>query len=68
MTAPTATHAQVAAILLRGVASFYRSMSRVNPRVQEELETNARTCELAADRVERDPGGEAPRLDESGAG
>ncbi len=62
MTTGMATHAQIAARLLRGAADFYRSISNDNPHVKEELEINAKTCEMAAERVETDPGGEAPRL------
>ena len=62
MTTKTATHAEMAARLLRGAASFYRSISNDNPRVKDELEINAKSCEMTADRVESDPLGEAPRL------
>ncbi len=57
-----ATNAQIAARLLRGAADFYRTISTENPHVQEELEINAKTCEMVAKRVETDPQGEAPSL------
>ncbi len=41
---------------------FFRAMKSVNTTTSEELETNAQTCELVADRVEIDPRGEAPKL------
>lgn len=56
------THAEMAAQLLRGAADFFRAMKNVNVSASEELETNAQTCELMADRVETDPQGEAPDL------
>jgi hypothetical protein len=62
MAMQTATNAQIAAKLLRGAADFFRTISKENPGVKDELEMNAKTCEMAADRVELDPGGEAPPL------
>ena len=56
------THAEMAAQLLHGAADFFRAMKSVNTTTSEELETNAQTCELVADRVEIDPRGEAPKL------
>ena len=56
------THAEIAAQLLRGAADFFRAMKGVSPASSEELETNAQTCEMMADRVETDPSGEAPDL------
>ena len=56
------THAEMAAQLLRGAADFFRAMKNVNTTTSEELETNAQTCEVVADRVETDPQGEAPNL------
>lgn len=68
MATQTATHAQVAARLLRGAADFFRSISGENPSIKRELEINAETCEKAADRIERDPMGEAPQLDDGSPG
>jgi hypothetical protein len=62
MAMQTATNAQIAAKLLRGAADFFRTISKENPRVGDELLMNAKTCEMAADRVEVDPGGKAPSL------
>lgn len=57
------THAEMAAQLLRGAADFFRSMKTVNSDISGELEVNAQTCELIADRVQVDPEGEAPPLE-----
>jgi hypothetical protein len=57
----------MAAQLLRGAANFFRSMKTVNQAIEQELEANAQACETMADRVEIDPTGEAPRLDDGDA-
>ncbi len=51
------TNADLAARLLRDIAGHYRVIANENPEVAEEMETNARTCEEVADRVERNPTG-----------
>lgn len=56
------THVQMSAKLLRGAADFFRSMKDINKAVADELETNAKTCELVAGLIEKDPHGEAPSL------
>jgi hypothetical protein len=63
---PTVTHAEMAAQLLRGAANFFRSMKAVNRAIEGELEANAQACETMADRVETDPTGEAPPLQDDG--
>lgn len=55
-------HAQMAASLLRGAADFFRAMKSVDRAIEQELEANAQACETVADRVERNPTGEAPHL------
>ncbi len=56
------THAQMAAELLRGAASFFRAMKNVYPIDADELDVNAETCEKVAGLVEDDPQGDAPAL------
>ena len=50
-----ATHAQLAAKLLRDAAAFFRSIGKQNPSLAGELEDNASVYEGVADLVEKDP-------------
>jgi hypothetical protein len=55
-----ATHAKIAARLLRSAAAFFREIGGQGTPVSEQMEKNARTYEAIADLVERDPAGEMP--------
>lgn len=55
-----ATHAQIAANLLRNAATFFRDIGGQNPDLKEQMDVNARTYDAVADMVERDPLGEMP--------
>ena len=55
-----ATHAQIAANLLRNAATFFRDIGGQNPDLAEQMEVNARTYDAVADMVEQDPNGEMP--------
>lgn len=56
------SHAWMAAKLLRGAATFFRTWCDVQPEIAEELKTNANSCDRVADLVEKDPLAEAPKL------
>ena len=58
-----ASHAEVAAKLLRDAAAFFVAVGGQNPDVEEELRINAKTFRAVADLVERDPGGECLFVD-----
>ncbi|WP_119169395.1 hypothetical protein [Algihabitans albus] len=53
-----ATHAQLAAHLMRGAAEFFRNVGKQNAQLKAEMDQNARTFELVAEQVEADPNGE----------
>lgn len=57
-----ATHAQLAARLLRDSAKVFRSFGEQTPSLTEALNSNADTFEMVADLVEKDPMGEVPEL------
>jgi len=46
-----ATHAQIAANLLRNAATFFRDIGGQNKELKEQMEVNARTYEPGADMV-----------------
>lgn len=50
-----ATHAQLAAKLLRDAAAFFRSIAKQNPSLATEMEDNATVYEGVADLLEKDP-------------
>jgi hypothetical protein len=50
-----ATHAQIAASLLRDAAAFFRNVGDQNPPIQEQMERNASAFEHVAELVETDP-------------
>lgn len=52
-----ATHAQIAANLLRNAATFFRDIGGQNPALGEQMGMNAQTYDAVADLVERDPMG-----------
>lgn len=53
-----ATHAELAAKLLRDAAGFFKSVGEQNPAMTEQLELNANVFREIADLVETDPNGE----------
>lgn len=55
-----ATHAQLAADLLRNAATFFRDIGGQNPELAEQMSANARTFDTVAALVETDPLGEMP--------
>ena len=57
-----ANHAQVAAQLLRTAAKFFRDVANENPKIEEQMENDARTYDTVAKLVETDPGGEMPDI------
>jgi hypothetical protein len=52
-----ATHAQLAARLLRDAASFFRTIGEQNPPLAEQMKDNATVFEQVAQLVESDPTG-----------
>ncbi len=50
-----ATHAQIAANLLRNAATFFRDLGSENAELHEQMEINARTYDAVADMVEKTP-------------
>jgi len=52
-----ATHAQLAAKLLRDAASFFRTIGEQNPPLKQQMEENADVFEGVANLVEKDPTG-----------
>jgi len=64
-----ASHAEIAANLLRNAAVFFRDIGGQNPELKEQMEVNARTYDAVADMVQSDPHGEmALSADEDGSG
>jgi len=53
-----ATHAQLAAKLLRDAATFFRNVGGQNPELKEQLDDNAAVYEQVADLLEQNPTGE----------
>lgn len=52
-----ATHAQIAARLLRDAATFFRNVAMQNGHLREQLNDNAALYDEVADLVESDPAG-----------
>lgn len=52
-----ATHAQLAAKLLRDAATFFRNVGDQNEPLKEQMTNNAAVYDQVADLVEKDPGG-----------
>lgn len=53
-----ATHADLAAKLLRDAATFFRSIGDQNPEMKEQMDENADVYEQVADLLINDPTGE----------
>ncbi len=53
-----ATHAELAARLMRDAARFFRNVGEQNPALREQMSDNAGVFEQVAELVERDPLGE----------
>ena len=53
-----ASHAEIAANLLRNAATFFRDIGGQNPELKDQMEVNARSYDAVADMVESDPHGE----------
>lgn len=53
-----ATHAEIAANLLRNAATFFRDLGGQNADLHEQMEINANTYDAVASLVENDPNGE----------
>ncbi len=53
-----ATHAQLAAKLLRDAAVFFRNVGDQNEPLKDQMYDNATVYEQVADLVENDPAGE----------
>lgn len=62
-----ATHAKIAANLLRSAATFFREIGGQNGAISEQMDKNALTFEAVAELVERDPLGEMPLPSEPSA-
>ena len=62
-----ATHAQIAANLLRNAATFFRDIGGQNNELKEQMEVNARTYDAVADMVEQDPNAEMPLPSDDGS-
>ena len=52
-----ATHAELAARLLRDAAQFFRTIGEQNQALHDQMQENASVFEQVADLVENDPGG-----------
>jgi len=52
-----ATHAELAARLLRDAAQFFRTLGEQNPPLADQMADNANVFEQIAGLVERDPTG-----------
>lgn len=55
-----ATHAQIAADLLRNAAIFFRDIGKQNEDLKEQMEVNARTYDAVAKMLDEDPHAEMP--------
>ncbi|AEP08530.1 hypothetical protein [Micavibrio aeruginosavorus] len=55
-----ATHAELAARLLRDAAFFFRTVAEQNPVLKDQMEENATVFEQVANMVEADPLGHLP--------
>lgn len=53
-----ATHAELAAKLLRDAAGFFRNVGEQNPPLKDQMDDNADVYEQVAGLVEADPTGE----------
>lgn len=53
-----ATHAHLAAKLLRDAATFFRNVGAQNPPLKEQMDDNASVYDQVADLVEQNPMGE----------
>jgi uncharacterized protein Yka (UPF0111/DUF47 family) len=53
-----ATHAEMAAQLLREAADFFSHLAKDNPEVSKEMLENAAIYEQVANLIEKDPTGE----------
>lgn len=53
-----ATHADLAAKLLKDAATFFRSIGDQNPEMKEQMDENADVYEQVADLLINDPTGE----------
>lgn len=53
-----ATHAQLAAKLLRDAAQFFREVGSQNPPIKKDMDMNAQTYDTVADLVEQEPLGQ----------
>ena len=62
-----ATHAKIAATLLRSAATFFRDIAGQNPAITDQMLKNAKTYDAVADLVEGDPTGEMPLPSEDDA-
>jgi hypothetical protein len=52
-----ATHAQIAARLLRDAATFFRNVALQNEHLREQLNDNAAVYDQVAELVEKEPQG-----------
>ena len=52
-----ATHAQLAARLLRDAAQFFRTIGEQNPPLKDQMGENATVFEQVAELVEKNPTG-----------
>ncbi len=59
-----ATHAHLAAKLLRDASMFFRNVGAQNPPLKEQMDDNASVYEQVADLVEKDPMGVLDFADE----
>lgn len=59
-----ATHAKLAADLLRNAATFFRDVAGQNPALTDQMLANAQTFDTIAGLVEVDPTGELPMPNE----
>ena len=52
-----ATHAELAARLLRDAAAFFNTLGNQNPPIRDQMRENASVFQKVADLVEADPTG-----------
>ncbi len=60
---PSSTHAELAVLLLRDAAGFFRNVGEQNPALRLQMNDNAVVYERVASLLEHDPTGAIELLD-----
>ena len=56
------TNVKLAANLLLNAANFFRGVGKQNPAIKEQMDANAKTYEIVAEYLEKDPNGEVSHI------